>query len=94
MTARDLLNIWRQAQAAPDFYVAFEAKTGLTKDVVIKHFNTWNGLPYAEAQAIADRQGVSLKDGGFQAIWVPGILEPPGSVPPEYCGRHQPKSEP
>lgn len=67
MTCSELQAAWAEARTQPDFYAAFEALTGLDKTTVGGHFAAWNQMPHSEAVAIAERQGTTVHDGGFQA---------------------------
>ena len=50
-----------------DFYPTFERLTGLRESDVRQCFADWNLLSHATAEQIAEGQGVSIREGGFQA---------------------------
>ena len=69
MTATDILTAWKTAQAAGGaaFYAEFERLTGFTEAAVKEHFADWNKLTHAAAEEVASENGVTIRDGGFQA---------------------------
>jgi len=82
MTAEKLLRIWldaanEDAQKRGNFYEILESKTGMTRAQVSERFATWNALSHEHAVAIADRHGVTVVKGGFQAYLIElGLGEP------------------
>jgi len=68
LTFEDIDSAWKAAQDDPDtFYECMEVLTGFTKDQIKTHFADWNKLSHEEAETIAERHGITLEEGGFQA---------------------------
>lgn len=69
MTAIDILTAWRAAQASggATFYSEFERRTGFSESDVKQHFADWNKLTHEAAEEVAFENGVTLREGGFQA---------------------------
>jgi hypothetical protein len=69
MTAQYILRVWNEARASEgaDFYENLKAGTGLTEEQVTTAFADWNRLSYEEAFQISRRQGLTVREGGFQA---------------------------
>lgn len=69
MTAHDILAAWRTATAAggAQFYAEFERLTGFDEAAVKAHFAAWGKLRHETAEEIASNNGVTLREGGFQA---------------------------
>lgn len=69
MTAIEILAAWKAAAAAggSQFYAEFERLTGFTEADVKRHFGDWNRLSHETAEKIAEDNGVTIREGGFQA---------------------------
>jgi len=71
MTTAELITAWHEAQLAyhdgGNFYAVFAEKAGLDEAEVKQHFRDWNELPHEQVVAIAERQGTTVREGGFQA---------------------------
>lgn len=71
MTYAEIKAAWdtarSQALGLDSFYERFETLTGIPRDAVAEHFTAWNLLSHSEAEAVAERHGTTLRDGGFQA---------------------------
>lgn len=69
MTAADILTAWKTAQAAGGaaFYSTFESLTGFSEAGVKQHFADWNHLTHAAAEEVAEENGVTVREAGFQA---------------------------
>ena len=79
MTAEHLIRVWKDAQLFEGewFYDKLQMWTGLTKEQVTTAFADWNKLSHADAVAIAERHGVTVAEGGFQAYLAEKYSQPP-----------------
>ena len=67
MKAQDILNIWNRAVRESDFYAAIERDLGFTRAQLAAFFRDWNALKHEDAEAIAVKHGLNVREGGFQA---------------------------
>lgn len=69
MDTHEILAAWNQARASGGaaFYTTFEKLTGFTEEQVKAHFAAWGKLRHETAEEIATDNGVTIRDGGFQA---------------------------
>jgi hypothetical protein len=79
MYVPEVMAAWKEAQACEthDFYEKFYHLTGLDEATVKRRFSMWNLLPHEQAVAIAERNGVTVEEAGFQAYLVEVFWEPP-----------------
>lgn len=82
MNAHEALAAWKEAQACetPGFYEKFEQLTGINEFSVTSDFQCWGKLSHSTAVAIAERQGLTVHEGGFQA-YLAELYWPTGSFP-------------
>lgn len=78
MDAVELLAAWKESQAcgAHGFYEEFHRRTGLSEAKVKQAFHEWNLTPRSRVEEIADKHGVTLREGGFQAFLAERIQNP------------------
>lgn len=69
MTAHEILAAWEAATAAGGdrFYAEFERLTGFSEADVRRHFGAWARLRHETAEEVAVENGVTVREGGFQA---------------------------
>lgn len=67
MTAREILAAWKAAAATGRFYEEFQKATGFDEAAVKRLFAEWNGLTHDAAEEVASENGVTIREGGFQA---------------------------
>jgi hypothetical protein len=67
VTATEILTAWRAAAASGRFYEEFERLTSFPEAEVRRHFAAWGKLRHETAEEIAIENGVTVREGGFQA---------------------------
>jgi len=72
MNVREIMGAWAAANAHETypFYERFFQLTGITEDEVRYSFSEWNRTRSDRVQQIAEKHGVTVREGGFQAYLV------------------------
>ena len=69
MTAHEILSAWNAARmvGGAQFYAEFERLTGFSEAQVKAYFASWTRLTHETAEEVAVANGVTIREGGFQA---------------------------